>query len=70
MGSPHLIKIPTHADRVRAQEVFRQVRLPRVRLPGDVMGVADEHVEALKKANIPFQWISKEPTDGHGSPAV
>jgi hypothetical protein len=28
------------------------------------MGVADEHIEALRAANIPFEFVSKEPERG------
>jgi hypothetical protein len=33
------------------------------------MGVTDEHIDALKKAKIPFEFISKEPKDGQGPTA-
>jgi hypothetical protein len=70
MGSVHLIKFPDRESRVRAIGVFRDVQVTRVRFPGDIMGVADEHIQALTKANIPFQYVSKEPANGKGSPVV
>ncbi len=70
MGSIHLIRIPDKEARKQAIAVFREVSVTRVRLPGDIMGVTDEHIQALKKANIPFQYVSKEPIHGQGSPTV
>jgi hypothetical protein len=55
----HLIRFPDRATRVRAIGVFRDVRVTRVRLPGDIMGVADEHIRALEKARIPFIYVSR-----------
>jgi hypothetical protein len=70
MGSIHLIRIPDKASRIRAIAVFEKVPLARVRLPGDVMGVTDEHIAALKLADVPFEYVSKEPVHGKGSAAV
>ena len=70
MGSIYLIKIPNEKDRVRSFGPLSEVQIARVRLPGDLFGVTDEHIEALKKANIPFQYVSKEPVNGQSSPAV
>jgi len=61
MGSIHLIRIADKEARKRAIAVFHGVQVTRVRLPGDIMGVTDEHIQALKKTNIPFQYVSKEP---------
>jgi hypothetical protein len=70
MGSIHLIKFADKETRIRAIGVFRHVDVTRVRFPGDVMGVTDEHIEALRKANVPFQFVSKEPPNGTGSASV
>jgi hypothetical protein len=70
MGSVHLIRIPDEKDRIRAIGPLSEVQITRVRLPGDIFGVTDEHIEALKKANIPFQYVSKEPANGQSSAAV
>jgi hypothetical protein len=70
MGSIHLIRIPDKQSRIRAIAAFENVPITRVRLPGDIMGVTDEHIAALKQANVPFEYVSKEPANGQGSPAV
>jgi hypothetical protein len=70
MGSIHSIKIADKQARERVIGVFRDVPITRVRLPGAVMGVTDEHILALNKAGIPFQYVSKEPSHGNGSAAV
>lgn len=69
MGSIHLIRIPQREDRIKAIRVWRQVNKTRVRLPDDVMGVEDEHVQALRRAGIPFEFLSKEP-NGQRTSAV
>jgi hypothetical protein len=67
MGSIHLIRIPDEATQARAIAVFHKVPFTRVRLPGNLMGVTDEHISALKQANIPFEYVSKEPANGQSS---
>jgi hypothetical protein len=58
----HLIRFPDRETRIRAIRAFYKVPVTRVRLPGDVMGVTDDHLSALKKAKIPFIYISKPPS--------
>jgi hypothetical protein len=70
MGSIHLIRIPDKEVQKRAITVLSEVQITRVRFPGDIMGVTDEHIQALKKANIPFQYVSKEPVDGQSAATV
>lgn len=70
MGSIHLIRFPDKETREHAIGVFHGVRVTRVRFPGDIMGVTDQHIQALKEARIPFQYVSKEPSNGQNSPAV
>jgi hypothetical protein len=41
-----------------------------VRRPENIYGVTDEHIDALKKSNIPFQYVSKEPAHGQNAAAV
>ncbi len=59
MGA-HLIRFPDRETRIRAIRAFRTVRIAYVCLPGDVFGVTDEHHAALKKAKIPFIYVSKK----------
>jgi hypothetical protein len=61
MGSIHLIKFPDRNTELRAMPVFHNVPVTRVRFPNDILGVTDEHIQALKAAKIPFQYVSKEP---------
>ena len=70
MGSIHLIRIPDKEARIRAIDALCDVPVTRVRLPGDIMGVTDEHIAALKKAQIPFEYVSQEPVDDKSSAAV
>ncbi len=69
MGSIHLIRIRSKEAQVKAIGVFHDVPITRVRLPNNIMGVTDEHIQALKKAHIPFEYVSKEPVHGQGSAA-
>jgi hypothetical protein len=62
MGSIHLIRFADRAARLRAIRAFYKVRVSYVRFPGDVMGITDEHHRALKKARIPFIYVSKKPS--------
>jgi hypothetical protein len=62
MPSVHLIRFPDRETRLRAIRAFYKVPVTRIRLPGDVMGVTDAHLSALKKAKIPFIHISKTPS--------
>jgi hypothetical protein len=64
----HIIRFRDQATEVRAIGALRNVPVTRVRLPGDANGVAsdlhgvtDEHIRALKKAKVPFIYVSKEP---------
>ena len=55
------IRIPQKTDRVKAITAFRRVRATPVTLPGNVMGVNDEHIRVLERENIPFEYVSKAP---------
>jgi hypothetical protein len=61
MGA-NLIRFPDRETGVRAIRAFYKVRIAYVCLPGDVWGVTDEHIAALKKAKIPFIYVSKKPS--------
>ena len=61
MGA-HLIPFADRETRIRAIRAFYKVRIAYVCLPGDVFGVTDEHIAALKKAKIPMIYVSKEPS--------
>lgn len=61
----HLIRIVRPEDRPKALAAFRGIRESRTRFPGDIMGVSDDHVRALEREGISFEYISKVP---HGQP--
>jgi len=62
MASVHIIRFPDRESRLRAIRAFYNVPVTLIRLPGHIMGVADAHLGALKKAKIPFVYISKPPS--------
>ncbi len=57
----HLIRSVEKQARERALSAFRGVREARLRFPGHVMGVTDEHLRVLKMEKIPFEYLSKAP---------
>jgi len=61
--SIHLIRIPDKESRIRALAIFGRIQKNRVRLPGDIMGVTGEHVQVLRDAQIPFEFVSKQPAE-------
>jgi hypothetical protein len=62
---PHIyvIRIRDQKNRERAIVAFLRVRAGRVTLPGNIMGVSEEHIEALEKEGIPFEYLSKSAHD-------
>ncbi len=59
MGSVHLIHIRDKDARKRAIEAFLNVRETWLSFPGNLLGVSSDHIEALKKAQIPFEDASQ-----------
>lgn len=57
----HLIRIREQKNRERAIMVFLRVPEARVTLPGNIMGVSADHIEALEREGIPFSYVSKSP---------
>jgi hypothetical protein len=57
----YLIRIAAKNDRERALSAFRRVRTARVRFPGHVMGVTEDHLRVLTAAKIAFEYLSKGP---------
>jgi hypothetical protein len=64
VGSIHLIRFPDEETEERAEDVLLNVNFNRVYLRDNVVGVADEHIDALRAAHIPFEWVSKAPARG------
>jgi hypothetical protein len=62
MSLAHLIRFADQDTRLRAIRVFFEVPFSRVRFPGNVMGLTDEHIRALKKARIQFIYVSRRPS--------
>lgn len=57
----HLIRIVKPEDRPKALAAFRGIRESRTRFPNDIMGVGDDHVRALERERISFEYVSKDP---------
>ena len=65
MAGLHYIRIPKVEDRKRAIMLFLNVPATRLILPGHDMAVTDLHIEALKTAGIPFEYVV--PTNANGT---
>ena len=61
----YLIRIPLEADQERALLSFRSVREAAHSAREDEFLVTGEHLEALRKAGVPFEDIT-EPAGNHG----
>jgi len=61
MAHMHLIHFPDREERLRALDVFLDVPTTRLVLPGHRMVVTNEHIQALQRANIAFEYISQPP---------
>lgn len=70
MAAIHLIRFSTPEDRQRAILVFLDVPATRLVLPGHDMVVTNEHVAALERAGIPFEYLSQTQGNGKGQAAV
>lgn len=70
MGSVHLIHIGDRAERMRAIELFIEVPETWTRFPGNILGVTDKHIEALRHANPPiaYERANKAHLNGEESP--
>jgi hypothetical protein len=67
MAFMHLIHFPDRAERLRALDVFLDVPATRLLLPGHRMVVTNEHIKALERANIAFEYISQTQANGHAA---
>lgn len=61
-----MIRIPDKNQRKRALEAFLRVREMWVRMPGHVMGVTREHIQALEQAQPPIPFEDLSQTARHG----
>jgi hypothetical protein len=61
--SIHLIRVPDRETRKRAFRVLIATDESWVRLPGNVMGVSTRQVEAMKKHQVSFDWVSQAPSN-------
>ena len=61
----YLIRIPQEADQERALVSFRSVREAVHSVEEDEFLVTAEHLEALRKAGVPFEDLT-EPPANHG----
>lgn len=60
----HLIRLRARDNRKRAIKAFLNVRDERVVLPGHQMVVTDEHIRALEREQIPFEFVSNTASNG------
>jgi hypothetical protein len=65
----HLIRIAADRDQERALVAFRSVREAVRSVAEDEFLVADEHVDALRKAGVPFEDLTESPVK-HGKAAA
>ena len=64
MAMVHLIRFPSSEERRRALRVFLEVPATRVVLPGHDMVVTPEHIQALERAQIAFEYVSRTNPNG------
>lgn len=65
----HVIQFPDEEKYTQAIMVLLDVPVSRSAIPGLKMIVSDEHVQALKRANVEFVDITKR-VNPHGSAPV
>jgi hypothetical protein len=63
MAFAYLIRIAKRKDRERAIEAFLQVRQSRQVFPDHRMLVTNEHIEVLRREEIPFEDLTELPSD-------
>src|SRR5262245_54371089 len=69
MAGLHLIRFRKTKDHQRGLMVCLETGHQFVGLPGDSLGVTDEHIKALEQAKVPFQYLSKTgPNDKKPTP--
>jgi hypothetical protein len=64
MTRTHVIDFPSKEDRLKAIEIFLDVPMSRMVLPGGNMVVTGAHIEALQRENISFIYVSKTGPNG------
>jgi hypothetical protein len=60
----HLIRFAGREEHRQAIEAFDNVHATRVVLPGHRMVVTSAHIQALERANVPFEYVT--PTNANG----
>jgi hypothetical protein len=68
MATIHLIHIPDRKAREQALREFLGVRETWVSFAGNILGVTNEHIQALVNKNIPFDYVSKTSPNGSTAP--
>ena len=58
MGSIHLIRIPDRESRVCAMRTLIDVDVPWMSFPDNIYGIRTQHLDALKKSQIPYEDLS------------
>ena len=66
----HRVRIATQSDQERALVAFRSVREAVHSIAEDEFLVAGEHMEALRKAGIPFEDVTESQVQHGKTPAA
>jgi hypothetical protein len=66
MFGVYVIRIKNREDRARAIWALLKVREPRQVYPGNLWGVTEAQVEALKREGIPFEDLTDVPPEEDG----
>jgi hypothetical protein len=71
MASYRRIRIPNQAERLRAIDLFLEIPDTRYIYPGHVMDVTTEHLKALEREHIAFEYLNQANShDSKGSAPV
>ncbi len=70
MAQIHLIRFPNAQERKRALRVFLDVPATRLVLPGHDMAVTQDHIQALEREQIAFEYLSQTHPNGQGTASV
>jgi hypothetical protein len=64
MSATHLIRFPNQKEHRRAIEALLEVPLEYLALPGPQFVLTQEHIKALEKAKVRFEYLSRTAPNG------
>jgi len=70
MVDMHLIRFAGLEEHAQAIEAFENVQATRVVLPGHRMVVTSEHIKALERANVSFEFVTPANANGQHTASV